>query len=409
MSPSFSDPESGPAATEVMGIEPAAARRRRGWIAAAVLLAAVVVLLWVRAGRGGPKAAGIRPVPIVAAAARLGSVNLTLGALGTVTPLNTVTVRSRVDGQLVRVAFTEGQFVKEGDLLAEIDPRPFQVQLMQAEGQLAKDQASHANALMDQRRLQTLVQQGIISRQQLDTQNTTVDQFAAAMKADQAAVESAKLNLVYSRITAPLSGKVGLRLVDPGNMVRASDPTGLAVIAPTQPINVVFTIASDDIQQVLARTRSGQKLPAEAWDREQRRLLGSGQLVAVDNQVDAATGTVRMKALFSNADNALFPNQFVNVRLKVDTLPGMILVPAAALQRSPQGTFLYVVAAGGGAQPRVVEMRPVEVRATEGETAAIGKGLTEGEQVVVEGMEKLRPGSAVALPSSDPRKGEKTK
>ena len=380
-------------------------RSRLGWIAAAVVLVVAAALLWARAGRGKPQKGGAnRPVPVVAAAARLGDMNLSLGALGTVTPMNTVTVRSRVDGQLIRIAFTEGQFVKEGDLLAEIDPRPFQVQLMQAEGQLAKDQATHSNALMDQRRLQTLVQQGIISRQQLDAQNTTVDQFAAAMKADQAQVESAKLNLVYSRITAPISGKVGLRLVDPGNMVRASDPTGLAVIAPVQPITVVFTIASDDIQRVLARTGKGQKLPAEAWDRDQRRLLAAGTLVAIDNQVDPATGTVRMKALFGNEDSALFPNQFVNVRLRVDTLQGAVLVPAAALQRSPQGTFLYIVAPGGNA-----EMRPVEVLASEGETAAIGKGLKPGEQVVVEGMEKLRPGATVALPSPEPRKGEKTK
>lgn len=375
--------------------------RRRLWIAGAVLLAAV--LAWAFFGRAkAAKAVSARPVPVVVVAARQGDMNQFLSALGTVTPLNTVTVRSRVDGQLVRVAFSEGQFVKEGDLLAEIDPRPFQVQLMQAEGQLAKDQAALSNAQADQRRLLALVQQGIISRQQLDTQNTTVDQLAAAMKGDQAQVESAKLNLVYSRITAPLSGKVGLRLVDPGNMVRASDATGLAVVAPLQPINVTFTIASDDIQQVLTRTRSGQKLPAEAWDRDQRNRLAAGSLVAVDNQVDPATGTVRMKAQFGNEDSQLFPNQFVNVRLKVDVLQGVVLVPAAALQRSPQGTFVYVAAPGGTA-----EMRPVEVRATEGETAAIGRGLQPGEQVVVEGMEKIRPGSALSLPSGEPPKGDK--
>jgi multidrug efflux system membrane fusion protein len=381
-------------------------RSSRWWIGGGVLLLILLALLWTRACKGtSDKAAGARPVPIIAATARQGEMSLNLSALGTVTPLNTVTVRSRVDGQLLRVAFTEGQFVKEGDLLAEIDPRPFQVQLMQAEGQLAKDQAAQTNALADQRRLQTLVQQGIISRQQLDTQNATVDQFTAAMKADQAQVESAKLNLVYSRITAPISGKVGLRMVDPGNMVRASDASsGLAVIAPLQPINVVFTIASDDIQQVLAKTRAGQKLPAEAWDRDQRKLLATGNLIAIDNQVDPATGTVRMKALFSNEDAMLFPNQFVNIRLRIDTLQGMVLVPAASLQRSPQGTFLYVVAQGNTA-----EMRPVEVRATEGETAAIGKGLKPGELVVIEGMEKLRPGASVTLPATEPRKGEKAK
>lgn len=381
--------------------EPRGGRRRWAYVAGAALLLAG--LLWAAFGRGrAVKTVAARPVPVGVAAARAGDMDQFLGALGTVTPLNTVTVRSRVDGHLVRVAFSEGQFVKEGDLLAEIDPRPFQVQLMQAEGQLAKDQAALNNAQADQRRLQALVQQGIISRQQLDTQNTVVEQLAAAMKGDQAQVESAKLNLAYSRITAPLSGKVGLRLVDPGNMVRASDATGLAVIAPVQPINVTFTIAADDIQQVLARTRSGQKLAAEAWDRDQRRRLASGSLVAVDNQVDPATGTVRLKAQFGNEDGQLFPNQFVNVRLKVDVLRGVVLVPAAALQRSPQGAFVYVVGSGS-----VAEMRPVEVRATEGETAAIGKGLQPGEQTVVEGMEKIRPGSALALPSAEPRKGDK--
>ncbi len=379
------------------------ARSRRWWIAGAVALVVVGAWLWARAGRRPDKAAGPRPVPVITVAARSGDLGLSLNALGTVTPLNTVTVRSRVDGQLIRVAFTEGQFVKEGDLLAEIDPRPFQVQLMQAEGQLAKDEAALHNALADQQRFRTLVQQGILSRQQLDTQTATVDQSAALVKADQAAVENAKLNLVYSRITAPLSGKVGLRLVDPGNMVRAADSSGLAVITPLQPINVLFTIAADDLPQVLAKSRSGEKLAVEAWDRDQRRRLAAGSLAAIDNQADPATGTVRMKAIFPNEDTALFPNQFVNARLTVDTLHETVLVPAAALQRSPQGTFVYVVANGAA------EMRPVEVRATEGETAALAKGLRAGEQVVVEGMEKLRPGAPVALPSAEPRKGNKAK
>ena len=404
MTSTLPDPASSLETADGIAEAGSASRSIRWWIAAAVVVV-VALILWALLGRGkAEKSVVARPVPVVAVAARQGDMNQFLGALGTVTPLNTVTVRSRVDGQLIRVAFTEGQFVKEGDLLAEIDPRPFHVQLMQAEGQLAKNQAALTNALADQRRLQTLVQQGIISRQQLDTQNATVDQFTAAMKGDQAQVESAKLNLVYSRITAPLSGRVGLRLVDPGNMVRASDATGLAVIAALQPINVTFTIASDDIQQVLTRSRSGQKLAAEAWDRDQRKRLAEGSLVAVDNQVDPATGTVRMKAQFGNEDGQLFPNQFVNVRLKVDVLQGVILVPAAALQRSPQGTFVYVVGSGS-----LAVMRPVEVRATEGETAAIGKGLQPGEQVVVEGMEKIRPGSVLTLPSSEPSKNGKGK
>lgn len=378
---------------------------RRRWFIVAAVVPVVLGVLWARSGRkqGGNPGAN-RPAPVIATPARLGDMAVNLVALGTVTPVNTVTVRSRVDGQLIRVAFTEGQFVKEGDLLAEIDPRPFQVQLMQAEGQQAKDQAAYNNALADQKRLDALVKQGIISRQQLDTQNATVDQFSAALKGDQAQVESAKLNLVYSRVTAPTSGKVGLRLVDPGNMVRAADATGLAVITPLQPINVVFTIAADDIPKVTARMRTGQRLVAEAWDRDQRNRLASGNLAAIDNQVDPATGTVRLKAVFSNENSTLFPNQFVNLKLQVDMLSGAVLVPAAALQRSPQGTFLYLVAADGTA-----EMRPVEVQVTEGETAAIRSGLRAGEPVISEGMEKLRPGAPVTLPGAEPRKGGKAK
>jgi multidrug efflux system membrane fusion protein len=339
---------------------------------------------------------------VLAAMARTRDLPVSLTGLGTVTSLNTATVRSRVDGQLIRVAFSEGQFVKEGDLLAEIDPRPFQVQLMQAEGQQAKNQAAYKNATMDQERFRSLVQQGILPRQQLDAQTSTVNQFEGALKADQAQVESAKLNLVYSRITAPISGRVGLRLVDPGNMVRSNDPNGLAVINPIQPINVVFTVPADSIQQVLARSRAGGRLTVEAYDRDLKRKLATGSLAAIDNQVDPATGTVKLKGLFPNEDSSLFPNQFVNARLLVDVVKGLVTVPTAALQRSPQGSFVYVVKADG-----TVEMRPVELQATEGDLTALSKGVRDGELVVTDGLEKLRPGSKVSLPAADGPGGRK--
>ena len=375
----------------------------RGWRPWAILGGAAVLGL-VLFARGGKKDAAVnpagRPVPVSVSQARKGDMAVRLTGLGTVVSLESVTVKSRVDGQLLRVAFTEGQMVRAGDLLAEIDPRPFQVQLMQAEGQLAKDQSARDNALADLRRFQSLVQQGILSRQQLDTQGSSVTQYEAAMKADQAAVESAKLNLTYSRITAPTSGRVGLRLVDAGNMVRATDATGLATIAPIQPINVVFSVPADNIQQVLAQTAKNGRLPVEAWDRDLKTRLGSCALAAIDNQVDPATGTVKLKALFANDDRALFPNQFVNARLLVDTLREVVIVPTAAVQRGPQVSFVYIVKPDS-----TTELRVIEIQGTDGDETALRKGLSGGETVVTDGLEKLRPGSKVALPKPAGAKG----
>ncbi len=373
----------------------------RGWRLWAILGGAFLLVLFFVFR--GPKKAVVpvgRPVPVAVAQARKGDMAVRLTGLGTVTALNSVTLKSRVDGQLVRVAFTEGQLVKAGDLLAEIDPRPFKVQLMQAEGQFAKDQAAFLNAKADLNRFQSLVKQGIISSQQLDTQTSSVAQFEAALKADQATVESAKLNLVYSRITAPISGRVGLRLVDVGNMVRATDANGLVTIAPIQPINVVFAVPADNIQKVLAQNAKAARLPVEAWNRDLKSRLGSGTLSAIDNQVDPTTGTVKLKALFANEDKALFPNQFVNAQLLVDTLRGVVIIPTAAIQRGPQGSFVYVVKADG-----TVDLRNIEVQGTDGDETAVSKGLAGGETVVTDGLEKLRPGSKVALPKAPSAKG----
>lgn len=379
------------------------------WLFAIVLILAASLASWkwllptsteppARRAPGGPGAAA-RPMAVVAAPAVAADVPVYLTGLGTVTPLATVTVRSRVDGQLIRVLFREGQMVKAGELLAEIDPRPFQVQLTQAEGQMARDQALLRNAQLDLERYRTLFQQDSIAKQQLDTQAALVRQYEGAVKSDQGAIDNARLQLTYSRITAPTSGRVGLRQVDPGNIVHAADQNGIVVITRLQPITVIFTIPEDQIARVMKRLRAGEKLPVEAWDRADKTKLAAGTLLTVDNQIDPTTGTVKLRAEFANADYALFPNQFVNARLLVDTLRYATVIPAAAVQRGVQGTFVYVVKPDD-----TVTVRPVELGPAAGEKVAVAHGIAVGERVVVDGADKLREGMKVELPGESPRR-----
>lgn len=332
------------------------------------------------------------PVAVVTQAAKKSDISVYLTGIGTVTPLNTVTVRSRVDGQLMEVLYREGQTVSRGQLLARIDPRPFQVLLTQAEGQMARDQAQLSNARVDLQRYRTLWAQNSIPRQQLDTQEALVRQYQAAVRSDQGQVDSARLQLTYSRITAPCDGRVGLRLVDAGNIVHASDSSGLVVITRMQPMTVVFTIPEDNLPLLVDRMRGGRKLSVDAFDREQKRVLATGSLLTLDNQIDPGTGTVKLKAIFPNRDNELFPNQFVNARLLVDVRRDAITVPSAAIQNGPKGTFVYLVKGNG-----TMELRPVEKGESEGGKTAITRGLAIGEQVVVDGAERLREGSRVQV------------
>ena len=333
-----------------------------------------------------PKAMPPRVVPVVTAVVQKSDLQVYINGLGTVTAFKTVTIRSRVEGELVKVAFTEGQMVKEGDLLAEIDRRPFEVQLQQAEGQLARDQATLKSADITFKRYQELTQTRSISPQQVDEQRALVQQTAGAIQSVQAAVENAKLQLDYCRITAPISGRIGLRLVDQGNIVRANDPNGLAVITQLQPIALVFTIPQDDIVRVQKPQSEGQPLVVDAFDRDFKNKLATGKLLAIDNQVDSTTGTVRLKAVFDNEDGLLFPNQFVNARLLVDTRRDATVVPTAAVQRGPTSTFVYVV------QPDdTVELRTVTVSLAEGTRTSVESGLSPGEVVVTEGLDKLQP------------------
>lgn len=332
------------------------------------------------------------PVSVAIALTRQGDLPIYLSGLGTVTPLHTVTVRSRVDGELIRVAFTEGQAVRQGELLAEIDPRPYQVAVQQAEGQLLRDEALLKNAEIDQARYQTLLEQDSIAAQQTATQAALVKQYRGTVEIDRAQLDNAKLQLNYARITAPVSGRIGLRLVDQGNMIRAGDVNGLAVITQVQPISVVFTLPEDEIPAVMRRWRSGDTLVIDAYDRAGQQKLASGKLLAVDNQIDASTGTLKLKAQFDNEDRTLFANQFVNIKMRLDTLRAATLAPSAAIQHGANGTFVYLVK-----DDNSITVRRVKTGPADGETVAILEGLAANDKLVIDGADKLREGSQVKV------------
>ena len=339
-----------------------------------------------RKGGGGPPAVvGVRQV-------RVGPMDIVQAGLGTVTPRNTVVVRSRVDGPLRRVLFREGEMVKAGQLLAEIDPAQYEIALQQATGMLARDEALLRNARIDLERFRTLLAQDSIARQQVDTQEALVRQYEGTLLADRAQVDNAKLQLSYTRITAPISGRAGLRLVDAGNLIRAGDTTGLVTLAQIAPITVVFPIPEDALPPVLAQLKAGARLRVEAWDRSNLNRLATGVLLTADNQIDTQTGTVRLKAQFANADGALFPNQFVNVRLKLDRIEEAILVPPAAIQRGREGTFVYALD-----EENRVRVVPVKPGPSTAEQVAVDADLAAGTRVVIDGADRLRPGMRVEV------------
>ncbi|GAA2314178.1 MdtA/MuxA family multidrug efflux RND transporter periplasmic adaptor subunit [Glycomyces scopariae] len=343
------------------------------------------------AGRAAGGRRGAPMSPVQAATATQQTVPRYLSGLGTAIAANTVTVTSRVDGQLMAIHFTEGQQVKAGDLLAEIDPRPFQVQLTQAQGLLAKDQATLANARRDLARYQQLVKTNLVSRQELDTQASLVQQTEGAIKADQGAVDSAKLQITYSRITAPIDGRVGLKLVDVGNYVTSGSTTGLVVITQTHPIDVVFTLPEGNIADLLKAQKAGP-VSVEAWDRTNQNKLTTGSLLSLDNQIDTATGTIKLKARFANEDDALFPNQFVNARLQVDTLHDAVVIPTAALQMGNEGNFVWTLS-----EDNKVSKHRVTAGVQDSRQVVISAGLNAGDRVVTDGIDRLTEGMQVEV------------
>jgi membrane fusion protein, multidrug efflux system len=378
------------------------ARRSRvwGWVLALLVIVGGVIAyqLHARSQAASKDNGGTQAVSVGVATVEKKDMPFYLSGLGNVTPFYTVTVHSRVDGQLMSVNFKEGQFVKAGDVLADLDPRPFQVALDQAQGQLAKDMASQNDARVDLNRYQQLWQQGVVARQQLDTQQATVGQFDGAIQSDKAQIDNEKLQLTYCKITSPIDGRVGLRLVDPGNIVHAADTNGMLVITQVQPIAVIFTLPEDNIPDVIAVMKKRQ-MTVEAYGRDNKALLATGKLLTLDNQIDPTTGTLRFKSQFDNQDMSLWPNQFVNIRLFLDVRQNAIVVSSAAIQKGAQGAFVYVVDANNEAQ-----VRQVQVDFTEGNATIVSKGLSAGETVVVDGADKLQSGSPVVPHQANPNR-----
>ena len=370
------------------------------WLIIAILLAVVAYYFWPKSGSQqsattSPVAVGARrrgagTVPVVAVKARKGDIGVYIIGLGAVTPDHTVTVKTQISGYLMNVFYKQGEIVRKGALLAQIDPRPYQVMLEQAEAGLARDEANANNARVDLKRYQTLIEHNAIPEQQLTTQMTTVKQADATIKTDQAQIDAAKLNLAYCQITAPITGRVGLRLVDPGNYVAPGDSTGLAVITQVQPITVIFTIAEDQLPAVFKRWHAGQRLKVDAYDRSMTTKIATGYLTSIDNQIDPTTGTVKLRATFNNNDSALFPNQFVNARLLVEEKHGVTLAPTAVVQQSAQSNYVYVVK-----QDSTVTVRQIKTGVTEGNESEIISGLSPGEVAVMTGVDKLQEGSKV--------------
>ena len=379
-------------------------RRRSPWrpvlwlLLVATVIAGATVWYFTRPS-GEPRNAGRpqagAPIPVGVAPAVKGEMPVTLNQLGTVTPLATVTVKTQISGYLMQVHFREGQMVKAGDVLAQIDPRPYQVALENAEAQLARDQALLKNAQLDLERYNTLVAQNSIARQTRDTQVSLVAQYQATVKSDQAQIDAQKLNLTYCRIISPVSGRVGLRQVDAGNYVQTSDPNGIVVVTQLQPISVIFTLPEDNLPEVIKRLRAGAILPVTAYDRTGSIELAKGKLDTVDNQIDTTTGTVKLRAIFDNDEGTLFPNQFVNAKLFVNTLQDVVLVPNSAIQRGAPGTFVYAVK-----PDQTVAVEKVKVGPTDGQHIAILTGLEPGESVVIDGADRLREGAKITLASA---------
>ncbi|AOJ87269.1 MULTISPECIES: MdtA/MuxA family multidrug efflux RND transporter periplasmic adaptor subunit [unclassified Burkholderia] len=349
-------------------------------------------------GRGGPAAMANVPQPVSVATATQGEMPIVLSALGTVTPLANVTVKTQLSGYLQSVAFQEGQIVKKGDLLAQVDPRPYQVALENAEGTHARDSALLATARIDLKRYQTLLSQDSIASQTVDTQASLVKQYEGTVKTDQAAIDSAKLNLTYARITAPVSGRVGLRQVDPGNYVTPGDTNGIVVITQLQPMSVIFTTSEDNLPQIVKQVNAGRKLSVTAYNRNNTVPLETGSLQTLDNQIDTSTGTVKLRATFDNKEGLLFPNQFVNTRLLVDVMRDATIVPTAAVLTGSIGQFVYIVK-----PDNTVTVRKVKVGPVDGERTSIVSGVAIGERVVTDGSDRLREGAKITIPADKPK------